>query len=311
MLGSSSDSSRPQPRSGLGTALCLGVDDAFLTEMTATEPLRRWRVHSVFRRTVNIISTDEVMLTVASSDSTSAPSTLVCSAARLDDVGLEPGAAVRWATDELTLGEATVICMREVVTTSSVLTTRPVDVEALRVGLTTLGELLRERGRRGSFLPETDGSPAAHELHRRLDAVRTAARAPRNRWGQQESEDLCRAVLGLGIGLTPSGDDYLVGFLTAHLANEKTASGVSELARVAAQIAPTVTNAISSAAVLAASRGRARQELTAVVQAALDGDATWLGTSLEALLALGSTSGTDMTFGVFDALHIMLDIKEY
>lgn len=312
MTGSSSAPSRPRPRSRPrpGTTRGLGVDDAFLTEIAREASTTRWRVHSVFRRTVNIVSTHEVMLTLACSGSTSAPSTLVCSAARLDDLGLQPGAGVCWATDGLTLGDAVTISMRGAVTTSSVVLARPVGAEALRDGVTALDERLRACGRKGSFFPDETVSPFAHELHRRLEAGRSVARRRRHGWARQDSEELCASLLGLGVGLTPSGDDYLVGFLTAHLANEGTASRVGELARVAAETAPSMTNAISAAAVLAASRGRARQELSVVVHAALDGDAARLGTSLEALLALGSTSGTDMTVGVLDALHTMLDLKE-
>jgi hypothetical protein len=284
----------------------LRVDDAFLMSMSKKPSSMPWCVHSVFRHAINIASSDGTLLTITTKDSMPAPYALVCSATRLDHLGIEPGAEVWRSSSEIGIGRTAVISMCRAAITSSLITSRHVDREVLTIGYAALGQGLETVGRRGSFLLGDEEPPASRELHRRLQKGRRVARRAGHRWEPDESQQLCDLMLGLGVGLTPSGDDYLVGFLIANLAGASSAGWVAELACVAAATARSATNAISAAAVLGASLGRARPELIDVVHAALDGNTVRLHSSLGDLLGLGSTSGSDMAVGVFDALHAML-----
>jgi Protein of unknown function (DUF2877) len=91
-------------------------------------------------------------------------------------------------------------------------------------------------------------------------------------------------LLGLGPGLTPSGDDFIGGFLIV--------SRDRRVAEWALALAPERTNRISAAHLAAAAAG----EAAAVFHDALGGG------PLAPLLALGHSSGWDMLTGAIAAL---------
>jgi len=96
--------------------------------------------------------------------------------------------------------------------------------------------------------------------------------------------DAAAPLLGLGPGLTPSGDDFIGGFLIV--------SRHQRVAEWALALAPRRTNKISAAHLAAAAAG----EAAAALHNALGGG------PLTPLLALGHSSGWDMLTGAIAAL---------
>jgi hypothetical protein len=108
-------------------------------------------------------------------------------------------------------------------------------------------------------------------------------------------DDDAQALIGLGPGLTPSGDDYLGGVLIAlhQLDREKQARGLwrwlePRLAR---------TSAISGAHLAAAAAGEAHEALHACLQALFSAVADWPRVLAE-LTNVGHTSGWDSLAGL-------------
>ncbi|MBI4588041.1 MAG: DUF2877 domain-containing protein [Candidatus Rokubacteria bacterium] len=129
--------------------------------------------------------------------------------------------------------------------------------------------------------------PLARKAYPALAALYDATRA-------REAADCvgaARWLLGLGPGLTPAGDDCLVGWLAGvwvagpdgRSLVEATAGGLSEAAR-------TLTGPLSRAFLAAAVSGQAAEPLYGFVSAP-----NW--TSLARLLSLGATSGADLLGG--------------
>lgn len=109
-------------------------------------------------------------------------------------------------------------------------------------------------------------------------------------------------LVGLGPGLTPSGDDVLAGLLVTlrHLGG---AAGVERAVWLAGWLAATVTydartrtTPISATLLHCAARGEASPEVTDVLRAVADG--LPLDPALLRLHALGHTSGADLTQGI-------------
>ncbi len=111
--------------------------------------------------------------------------------------------------------------------------------------------------------------------------------------------ELAPALLGLGPGLTPAGDDVLAGALVALRACGDPA-GDTLAAAVATLDPPTRTTAVSAALLIHAFRGECVPELASLL-AALDGRAD-LSRALNALLAVGGTTGRALAVGVRLAL---------
>ena len=182
--------------------------------------------------------------------------------------------------------------------------------------------LLAQTARPGSFVPAENGPPFERAVGARLatarsafglalaaeirgaapSAARSAARPP------VASPELRRAVaelVGLGIGLTPSGDDYLVGALVAlsvHPAAETVRGAVASAVRGLLESADgrDRTTAVSRHFLLAACERAFHSDLAAAARAVLLGDPA-AGAAFAAAAAIGSTSGTDALFGLVDA----------
>ena len=119
-----------------------------------------------------------------------------------------------------------------------------------------------------------------------------------------------KRVVGLGPGLTPSGDDFLVGlFAVLHLPG----SPCERFRAICAEIVDQTssgTNAISAAALRAAAAGRVRQSIGAFIHELMHGRREGLLAALARVLAIGSTSGSDIVAGIVSGLEINLQVGE-
>jgi len=108
-------------------------------------------------------------------------------------------------------------------------------------------------------------------------------------------DDEAQTLIGLGPGLTPSGDDYLGGVLIAlrQLGREAQARGLWRW------LEPRLkrTSAISAAHLAAAAAGEGHEALHACLHALCERDADWAGV-LGDLESVGHTSGWDSLAGV-------------
>ena len=154
-------------------------------------------------------------------------------------------------------------------------------------------------GWRKGLLPWLTGAPLQFPLNHaavRFDAIRTAL----------QHNDLpafataAQRVIGLGPGLTPSGDDFLGGICFAlHFAPR--AAWAAQLPAVLADIrhcAQTATNQISAALLddlMRAHSYRALHDMMAALQARAPAA---ISGALQDLLNLGASSGADMLAGV-------------
>lgn len=110
------------------------------------------------------------------------------------------------------------------------------------------------------------------------------------------------ALLGLGPGLTPSGDDFLVGMLAAL---EVVGHGDRGAIAVAvADHAPELTTELSARALSHAASGRYPQRLHDVLVAIVTNDAAAIRDRVEDVMRYGATSGADTLAGVFAGLRV-------
>ncbi|WP_440064206.1 DUF2877 domain-containing protein [Streptosporangium sp. OZ121] len=120
-------------------------------------------------------------------------------------------------------------------------------------------------------------------------------------------------LVGLGPGLTPSGDDVLAGLLVAlrHLGG---AAGAGRAVWLAGWLAAAVTfdvrgrtTPISAALLHCAARGEASGEVLAVLRGMAGRQS--LEAALHRLLQLGHTSGADLAWGLRIGLAAVIDLE--
>ena len=129
------------------------------------------------------------------------------------------------------------------------------------------------------------GSPLWREMHWGTESVPAAADS-----GHEEISAAVKELLGLGMGLTPACDDWLVGYMYAAQRTGK-AQICAAVSEAVLEYAEEYTNAVSAAYLRAAARG----EYYELLEGCLFGDDT---DSIARLLSIGSSSGSDMLSGM-------------
>jgi len=107
------------------------------------------------------------------------------------------------------------------------------------------------------------------------------------------------ALVGLGAGLTPAGDDFIVGYLAALWSRSYSEPGIAALLRALALPVGQLsmhTNAISRQMLLDALQGHFAERLTEVVRCVCGGGDV-AGATMRAL-EVGHTSGADVLCGL-------------
>jgi hypothetical protein len=169
---------------------------------------------------------------------------------------------------------------------------RWVDAEAPADGL---GRLL---GSRGPGVTETPFARIARpRMARFADWLRTVLDTPRCVPDASPVRDL----IGVGPGLTPSGDDFLSGALvTLDALAERNARAA--LARAIGDAPSGLTSPLSGCLLRAAAAGHASEALGCAVSSAIGGEP---GAAVAALRQAGHSSGWDMLAGIATALAAM------
>jgi hypothetical protein len=145
------------------------------------------------------------------------------------------------------------------------------------------------------------GALAADALVAGIRRLDTAARVLLASGGSEEGALVTAAaerLLGLGEGLTPSGDDVLTGlaFVSAH-----PGFGLTSLLtplRAAAATAERRTTQLSEVTLRAALSGRGRRRMHDLIDAVIAGEENDLRTAVSRTAEIGHTSGHDILAGI-------------
>lgn len=117
---------------------------------------------------------------------------------------------------------------------------------------------------------------------------------------------IARQLAGLGIGLTPSGDDFLIGTMYAVWLSRPAAEATLLTQAMADEAAP-LTTSLSAAWLRAASRGEANVSWHALIDALIDRDRRGWSAASDRILDTGYTSGADALSGFFSAARAMTE----
>lgn len=269
----------------------------------------RWRaragratVHSVFERVINLRSAGGDLFAIAAAGADDAPDTVVA-AGPLAVAGVAPGELVHASAERLAMANGIELAIAGARPWRPVLPAYPAHQERLRRHLGVV-----RRSLAAVWAPCTSVSPLGRELagllaHRRqllCAAIAAGDRDAACRHGQ--------AMLGLGPGLTPSGDDFLAGFLVVLHLPGGPGETFQDLGELIVNGAERCTNAISVAMLRAAAQGRVRERVIALLRELVAGEPHGVDGALGHVLAIGSSSGGDMAAGIVAAFDVQLHL---
>ena len=280
----------------------LAADTVWRPALTASA---RATVGSSFDRAVNL-EIDGRLLTLVTASGRPAPGALVTDAERFPR--LPVGTSVE-------IGAGWVCCgsIRVDATECRYFSCRAMTVgsRALEPDPDRWRDALLDQSVTGSFVSTPLPSAFDRALHRRLVAAAANLQhelgGALSGVGEPRLTAASEGLVGLGVGLTPSGDDYLVGSLAAlhHVgapARVVSALGAAVLAALA-RISATTT--VSKHFLEAAAEGRFQHDILRAAEAALTAPDDVVA-AFGAVAQIGSTSGTDVLHGLVDTLATCL-----
>ncbi|MBU2693499.1 DUF2877 domain-containing protein [Pimelobacter sp. 30-1] len=279
---------------------------------------RRGEVHSVHEHVINLRTPDGLLCCLASAVLDDAPRTIRVDAAAWPALRWHRGDTVRFGPGPVLRPEPAGV---DVVLAGAERRQPPTtDLSALgpdrlRAAAAVIAGLLPTPAERSPF-----EAAAAEVLGRRTAGLAAAIRHHDPAAVTTAVSAAAAALVGLGAGLTPSGDDVLTGLAVVAAADEGRLGAVRDgIARALTAGTPLEerTTAVGAAMLAEAAAGRARWRihdlLTTIATTAPGGPD--LRAAVLAVRAIGHTSGTDVLEGVrlglLAAADLTPDLKEY
>ncbi|WHY67637.1 DUF2877 domain-containing protein [Neobacillus sp. SuZ13] len=265
-------------------------------------------VHSTFKRTINIHCHENgELFTIASTQIDNGPNTLVIHSPSLEEFNIDVNDAVYVKNNVLHISNKLAIFTNQADKWFSILPEYPANTENINRNLKRMVEYIDIHGKAGGMKEKVVGqSPFEAEMSKLLEE-RTKLLLE-GLLNNRMTSALHHAVslIGLGPGLTPSGDDYLVGlFMIINLRNSPFYLHQSFCEEVL-QNAKNLTNEISYMALKKASIGQVRESVIHLIYSILYGEEEDLFLTLNKVLTIGSSSGTDLALGLVCGLKANL-----
>ena len=268
-------------------------------------------MRSVHRAAITVdLDRPGALLTVAIDDVGGIPGgILVRGTTDLRGFGVEPGMAVLTSADGLTIAGAGLRIdasaarpWNAALPSAARLASGPTVIDELEVAVEIARTLAAGRAPSAGFGPLLvtggSGDPWLDAARLRIERQTEALRADE----LEAAVEPTIGLIGLGTGLTPSGDDYLAGLLAG-----LDATGHGSRAAIASAIADAVpgrTTGIGAALLIHAARGEYAERLHDVLAAIALGRSHGLAVAIGRAMAYGATSGADSLVGVFAAIGV-------
>ncbi len=270
-------------------------------------------VHSVFRHVVNLYFAEDdfedFLVCLAAKSVDDAPFTLRADFGGYNDsldALVAKGIAVAASPMGIELGRHVFVDWRQAVLWHPVLPVLNTGSPTVGSNLSALGHALAAAGEKCGFV----GLFGKQPLDLFQQALADRSRALLGALVARNPKDIAEAafpLLGLGPGLTPSGDDFLLGLMAClSLAGHPDQEVLPVLQSIVTQ-GKAQTNLISYAALFHAAQGQVRACICALLQALAGAEpADVLPGAIRQVMEIGGTSGCDICAGIYAGLALAL-----
>lgn len=260
------------------------------------------RVHSAFNKVVNLWCADDATLyTLGCKHLDNAPNTIVGDINSFKALDLQPGATVT-VTRGLLVSRST---FRMSIGGAHPWQPSLPAFPRQRMPIEWLKQFIEQEGVAGG-MKVRQGTPDRVGGEIALTLATTAT----NLMSALSARELTSAahhgahLIGLGLGLTPSGDDFITGLsIICSMSGSRVHEYQPFLQRLVVDHAGR-TNAISYAAMAQATRGRTRESIVDFVQSLAHGDLQLMRDRARKVASIGMTSGTDILSGLLAGLEL-------
>ncbi len=261
----------------------------------------RLRVHSIFEHAINLINDSDWIITLLPEGYPAGPQAVILTQenfARFKSLGL--GAADTFDFNKLIGTKKSQIIYRR-----SGDKPVPEDIIKAESNNTYFESLLSQKGNKNGLLGKDNmysryAAPILTEfqtlfLEQRFD----------------EAGEKLLGLIGLGPGLTPSGDDFVLGVFAAIYSFGMNKDIISSLKNIMAQKAKNKTNIISYNMLRQGAMGGFIEWAEDMADAVIYGDPQQIEAAFSRMLKIGSSSGSDISAGIlFGITNILALLKQ-
>ncbi|WP_256716272.1 DUF2877 domain-containing protein [Paenibacillus odorifer] len=263
-------------------------------------------VHSTFNRTINIQCLDRGDLyTIACKGIDNAPNTLIIDLEHFEEADIRVNDIVSSGHSVLSIANKMSITMNGVKRWNCKLPKYPSEADVLIMNVSTMKQYIKLHGNNSRIERAfKSGNPFDDEMSRMLHERTQLLVSELQNKRISTAITHATSLIGLGPGLTPAGDDFLVGLFTVMgIENHQYFSHQSFCEEVVLH-AKALTNDISYMALAKAAVGQVRESISDLMEALFRGSEEELLLALDRVLAIGSTSGTDIALGIVAGLEM-------
>ncbi|REB05277.1 DUF2877 domain-containing protein [Sporosarcina sp. BI001-red] len=266
-------------------------------------------VHSIFKRTINMVCLEnEQLFTIACKEIDNAPNTLLLDCLTMENLPIAVNDHVWSDGYVLWIGTSQGISLSGTQSWEMKLPDYPNNTDLLRKNLKYVKQRIGEVGKAGGIKPLVKyATPFEEQVSVMLSRKTESLVAYLAAGDLAESLKCAQSLLGLGPGLTPSGDDYLTGMIAVFMVNKHPIPELRTFGESIEVFARTATHIISYSAIEQASIGRVRQSIAQLITFIFTGDEELLP-AVDEVLKIGSSSGTDIAIGIVAAIELTMKI---
>lgn len=272
----------------------LSMDECLMHQWQSCESFA-YRLHSRFSHAINWMNAEGEMVAFLSEDLPNGPNTLIVDIESFDDWALNESVMLTKSPQGLSLSNTNINLMI---------------LEDVQIWHTKLPRLSKVNGDAilaiHLFLSLNNGDLQEIEkkiYHQLDDNHRALCQAIQAK--NYDDVILCiQRNIGLGLGLTPSGDDRLVGFLLGCYIQSRRNMDLLESIQKAIAISHDRTNDISYAMLKCATEGRFNEWLMMLSEVICHHDSKALDDAIQNVFSIGSRSGGDMLKGFVLSLEL-------
>lgn len=207
----------------------------------------------------------------------------------------------------LKIGKKLAIFTGKTKTWRSILPHFPSTYECLKRNLQVAKEYVQTYGKAGGMMKATTARNEAEEEVARLLEEQSRLLLLELSYGNIASAlNHATKLIGLGPGLTPSGDDFLVGLITIFNLPHSPLTKYISFCKETIKSARDLTNEISFMALKKAADGQVRESIISLLHSIFHKSENEVKLNLNTILSIGSSSGTDIALGLFSGLDLIV-----
>jgi hypothetical protein len=268
-------------------------------------------IHSIFEKTINIKCSDTGDLyTLSCNRLDNGPNSIVIELNSFKNTNLVLNDHVFTDNSVLFIENKMSITIEHVEKWESTLPTYPADDETLKVNVAIMREHINKHGKCGGMKRDTQAKGVFEvEMSNMLEKRSQSLLCEIENNRMTDASKYAVELIGLGPGLTPSGDDFLVGLFTTFNIPNCPCQSFGDFCEKIVKTAKPLTNEISYMTLKKASIGNVRESIISLIYHALYGSEAELISSLNKVLTIGSSSGTDIAQGIVSGLEVNIKIK--